>query len=194
MRVGGNTKITVDARIISATLRPLEDEVKAGRFRADLFYRLQGITLHVPPLRERTADIGPLIQQFVVAASTRHDVRPPRISRQAMEVLRAWSWPGNVRELRNTIEMICVLREGRTARTVDLPDPIRRAALDSVNHEHAPGGAMLTVRTDGPLHESVDAIVRAALRAENGNRSRAARRLSVSLRTMQRYAARMTRG
>ena len=71
MRVGGTTKIAVDVRLVTATLRPIEGEVKAGRFRADLFYRIQGITLRMPPLHERQADIGPLVTQFVAQASAR---------------------------------------------------------------------------------------------------------------------------
>src|SRR5258708_27618707 len=99
MRVGGNTKISVDTRLICATLRPIEQEVKAGRFRADLFYRIQGISLKVPPLRERPGDIAPLVQQFVAELSARHGVRPPKIARATLAALRAHDWPGNIREI-----------------------------------------------------------------------------------------------
>src|SRR5262245_51302718 len=101
MRVGGSEKISVDVRLVCATLRPLEDEVKAGRFRGDLFYRIQGIQLQVPPLRERQADLAPLIQQLLAQLSARHGVTPPRVTRAALEHLRRYAWPGNIRELRN---------------------------------------------------------------------------------------------
>jgi DNA-binding NtrC family response regulator len=191
MRVGGSTKISVDTRLVCATLRPIEEEVKAGRFRADLFYRIQGITLPVPPLRERRGDIGPLVQQFVAELSARHGVRPPRLARATSAALRAYDWPGNVRELRNVIELLCLLREGRVVRVRDLPESVRRS-LPSVPPPPSSGGEdeVLAVRLDQPLDETIERILGAALALEGGNRSRAARRLGISLRTMQRYAAR----
>jgi DNA-binding NtrC family response regulator len=189
MRVGGTTKVSVDVRLITATLRPLEEEVKAGRFRADLFYRIQGIPLHVPPLRERQADIGPLIRQLVAHACARHGTRPPKITRQAMLALRAHPWPGNVRELRNTVELLCLLRGGRAARLRDLPPAIQQALPAAP--VSTTSSRSLEVSLDRPLRETIEEILAAALRAENGNRTRAAARLSVSLRTMQRYASRL---
>ncbi len=87
MRVGGSTKLQADVRLIFATLRPLDEEVRAGRFRADLYYRVQGITLHVPPLRERRADIPPLLAQFVEQLSARHGTQLPRLTRSARAAL-----------------------------------------------------------------------------------------------------------
>jgi DNA-binding NtrC family response regulator len=194
MRVGGTTKISVDARLLCATLRPLEDEVKAGRFRADLFYRLQGVALAIPPLRERQADIAPLVRTFTAQLSARHGTTPPRYTREAMAALLHYSWPGNIRELRNVVELVCVLREGKPVRLPDLPAPLRRELqATSASPERAPGDEILAIRLDRPLDESVKAILAAALALEDGNRSRAARRLGVSLRTMQRFAARGTR-
>jgi DNA-binding NtrC family response regulator len=189
MRVGGSTKISVDARLICATLRPLEDEVRAGRFRADLFYRLQGIALRVPPLRERGADIGPLVRQLTAQLSAKHGTKPPKYTRSAMSALRAYPWPGNVRELRNVVELACLLREGKSVRTRDLPEALQRSA-PAAREVTVSGAGTIEVRLDRPLDETVDAILRAALELENGNRARAARRLGVSLRTMQRFAAR----
>jgi DNA-binding NtrC family response regulator len=192
MRVGGNTKITVDTRLVCATLRPLHEEVQAGRFRADLFYRIQGITLKVPQLRERQADIGPLVQQFVGELSARHGVRPPRIGRATLSALKSYDWPGNVRELRNAVELLCLLRGGRLARPRDLPELVRDAvstglpSSEVVNAEDE----SLHVSLRQPLDESIERILAAALALEGGNRSRAARRLGLSLRTMQRYAGR----
>jgi DNA-binding NtrC family response regulator len=196
MRVGGTTKVAVDVRLITATLQPIEGEVKAGRFRADLFYRIQGITLRMPLLRERQADIGPLVAQFVAQASAKFGTKPPRITRAAMVAMRAYTWPGNVRELRNAIELLCVLRSGKTARLLDLPAVIQQAAPENGASRDGvrAGGEVLEVRLDRPLDETIERILRAALEAEGGNRSRAARRLDISLRTMQRHAARFGGG
>jgi DNA-binding NtrC family response regulator len=194
MRVGGTTKISVDVRLVTATLRPIEDEVKAGRFRADLFYRIQGITLEVPPLRERTADIAPLVHQFIAQATTKHGTTPPRLTRATMAALRAYAWPGNVRELRNAVELLCILREGRQARVRDLPRAVQVALPKGTPANGAAKPDVVEVRLDQPLDHSIERILQAALEAEGGNRSRAARRVSVSLRTMQRYAARARPG
>jgi DNA-binding NtrC family response regulator len=189
MRVGGTTKISVDARLVCATLRPLEDEVRAGRFRADLFYRLQGIALRVPPLRDRRADISPLVQQFTAQISAKHSTKPPKYTRAATTAFRSYDWPGNVRELRNVVELVCLLREGKAVRMRDLPQAVQR--IEATAHVRPAGlPDTMEVHLDRPLEETVEAILRAALELEGGNRSRAARRLGVSLRTMQRFAAR----
>ncbi|WP_394846848.1 sigma-54 dependent transcriptional regulator [Pendulispora brunnea] len=193
MRVGGTTKIAVDIRLITATLRPLEAEVKLGRFRADLFYRIQGISLDVPPLRDRLADLPVLVRQFIATISAMHGTKPPRLTRSAMAALRNYSWPGNVRELRNLVELVCLLRDGKQVRTRDLPVALREAAPmppTPANLVASPGLEILEVRLDQPLEEIIDLILRAALDLEGGNRSRAARRLGISVRTMQRYASR----
>jgi DNA-binding NtrC family response regulator len=187
MRVGGSKKISVDARLVCATLHSLEDEVKAGRFRADLFYRIQGISLKVPPLRERRADIMPLARAFMADFAERHDVKPPRIGRAAAAALRSFDWPGNVRELRNVVEMFTLLREGRVVRVVDLPEVVGEGARRATPH----AGEAMEVRLDRPLDATIDDIVARALELESGNRSRAARRLGISLRTIQRYAHRL---
>ncbi len=191
MRVGGNTKINVDTRLVCATLRPIDEEVRAGRFRADLYYRIQGISLKVPPLRERRGDIGPLVQQFVAELAARHGVRPPKIARATLAALRAHDLPGNIRELRNVIEVFCLLRDGRVARLRDLPESVRRAIPERPQRAAlANGSDLLEVHLNQPLDRTIEQILDAALALEGGNRSRAARRLGVSLRTMQRYAAR----
>jgi DNA-binding NtrC family response regulator len=191
MRVGGSTKIVANVRLMFATLRPLEDEVRAGRFRGDLFYRIQGITLRVPPLRERTADIAPMLSQFLTQLSARHSVRPPRFSRQAKALLLRYDWPGNVRELRNVVETLCLLREGRQVRAADLPESIRAQQAEP----KGPGDAVRRdpARITLDLAEGLEAlnrqIIEAALAAEAGNKARAAARLKISTRTLQRYVA-----
>ena len=193
MRVGGTRKVSVDARIVCATLRPLEDDVRAGKFRADLFYRLQGITVRVPPLRERAADIGPLIKQLTTQVCSKHGTMPPKFTRATIAALRSYDWPGNIRELRNVVELVCLVREGKAVRVQDLPEALRRQEQRAVEARRTiTPPEKLEVRLDRPLDESIDAILQAALELEGGNRSRAARRLGVSLRTMQRFAARAT--
>jgi DNA-binding NtrC family response regulator len=189
MRVGGSTKISVDARLICATLRPLEQEVNAGRFRADLYYRLQGITLQLPPLRERPLDIPPLVQQFLAELSARHSVSSPKMTRLAMSTLLAHSWPGNVRELKNVIELVCLMRPGKTVRSTDFPPGLRQTnqARSDAPTLPDPRKRTLELSLDQPLSESLRKILLAAVEFEGGNRSRAARRLGVSLRTVQRH-------
>lgn len=189
MRVGGSVKIEADIRLMFATLRPLAQEVSEGRFRADLFYRIQGITLNVPPLRERRADVAPLLSQFLAELSARHGVRPPRFNRQAKAMLLRYDWPGNVRELRNVIETFCLLRDGRQVRVVDLPDPIR--AQIPLNRPPAPAGrdGQIALDLDDGLEAMIGQIVEATLEAEGGNKAQAAARLKVSLRTIQRHVA-----
>jgi DNA-binding NtrC family response regulator len=194
MRVGGSVKITADLRLVTATFRPLEEEVRAGRFRADLFYRIEGITLDVPPLRERIADIAPLVHELVAQSSAKHGTKPPRLARATMAALREYSWPGNVRELQNAVQLLCLLREGKPARPSDLPVRIQKQVPMKLPSTAPNGGAstreIIEIRLDEPLDASIERILAAALALEGGNRSRAAARLSVGLRTVQRHASR----
>jgi transcriptional regulator with PAS, ATPase and Fis domain len=190
MRVGGATKIQADVRLMFATLRPLEQDVAAGRFRGDLFYRIQGITLHVPPLRERRADIAPLLSQFLSQLSAKHAVRAPRLTRHAKALLLRYEWPGNVRELRNVVETVCLLREGRQVRGADLPEGVRRLHGGGATvTELVPRSAQLTVDLDEGLDAVVKRVVESALELEHGNKLKAAARLRISPRTIQRYVA-----
>jgi NtrC-family two-component system response regulator AlgB len=129
-RVGGDRTIRVDIRIIAASNRDLRSEVAARRFREDLFYRLNVITLSVPPLRERTEDILPLAQWLLTAASVRYRRTPMQLSREAAAALRSYSWPGNVRELRNAIERAAVLCRSDVVNPDDLPDSVFREEAD----------------------------------------------------------------
>ena len=183
MRVGGTKKIEADVRLVLATLRPLEQEVRAGRFRADLYYRIQGIVLDVPPLRDRRRDIPALLDAFIAQLSAIHDVEPPTFIRSARAALLAYDWPGNVRELRNVVERLCILREGKSVRVQDLPPVIREGSA-----ERSPDGDTLAVPINRRLDEIVDLVIDAAITAEHGNLTRAAQRLGVSVRTLQRRA------
>ena len=182
MRVGGTKKIEADVRLVLATLRPLEQEVRAGRFRPDLYYRIQGIVLEVPPLRARRRDIPALLDAFIAQLSALHDVKPPTFVRSTRATLLAYDWPGNVRELRNVVELLCILREGKAVRSQDLPPVFRDSRAERVE------GDMLAVPLTRRLDEIIDLVVDVVLNAEKGNLTRAAHRLGVSVRTLQRRA------
>jgi DNA-binding NtrC family response regulator len=188
MRVGGSEKISVDVRLVCATLRPLEDEVQARRFRGDLYYRIQGIQLQVPPLRERQEDLAPLIQQLLAQLAARHDLTAPRLTRSALAQLRRHSWPGNIRELRNVLELAVLLRAGKRVRVEDLPASLRAGSRGDPG-ALAPTSADTSVEVplDQPLRRSIAQIIEATLELEQGNQSRAARRLGISSRTIQRH-------
>jgi DNA-binding NtrC family response regulator/pSer/pThr/pTyr-binding forkhead associated (FHA) protein len=175
-RVGGTTEVAVDTRLIAATHRDLETEVRAGRFRQDLMYRVGGFTLVVPPLRDRAAEIVPLAEHFARAAAAEQERTAPAIDEGAREALTGYTWPGNVRELKNAIERALVLcSDSITA--MDLPDKLRDAA-----QRVRPVAAAADVR--GHLAEVERAAIVAALEAEAQNQTRAARRLGLSRRAL----------
>ncbi|HEY6808815.1 MAG TPA: sigma-54 dependent transcriptional regulator [Gemmatimonadales bacterium] len=172
-RVGAERSRQVDARVVAATARDLRAEVAAGRFREDLFYRLNVVTVHLPPLRERPEDIPALARHFAAGASRRLG-RRLTVSAAAVGWLAAQPWPGNARELEHAIERAAVLSD----HDVLEPDDLR-----------APGGASPAAEAPaGTLRDAVDAAERdaiaAALTAAGGNRRDAATRLGVSLRTL----------
>jgi DNA-binding NtrC family response regulator len=124
-RVGGTATIPINVRVVAATNRPLREGVEEGRFRADLYYRLNVLGIYLPPLRERPADIPILVRSFIKEFASQHD-RPFRgISADAMQILMGYTWPGNVRELRNLIESMVVLAPGREIGPEDIPRAYR---------------------------------------------------------------------
>jgi DNA-binding NtrC family response regulator len=125
MRVGGVQPIKVDVRVVAATNQPLRELVESGRFRADLFYRLNVLRIYLPPLRERPEDVPLLVRRFVQDYSEEHDRQFRGISAEAMQILMQYAWPGNVRELRNLIESMVVLAPGHEIQPGDLPRHIR---------------------------------------------------------------------
>jgi DNA-binding NtrC family response regulator len=125
MRVGGVSPISVDVRVIAATNQPLRELVDEGRFRADLFYRLNVLRIHLPPLRDRREDIPLLVRRFIQEYSAQHDRPFHGISADAMQLLTEYPWPGNVRELRNLVESMVVLSPGHEIQPGDLPRQIR---------------------------------------------------------------------
>ena len=123
-RLGSNDSIPVDVRIVSATHRPLEQEISAGNFRADLFYRLRVVTIDIPPLRDRREDIPMLAETFARGAAERYDLPLRQIAQSALRKLIDYDWPGNVRELKNTIERAAIMAEGDEITAEALPDEI----------------------------------------------------------------------
>jgi two-component system nitrogen regulation response regulator NtrX len=127
-RVGGNRTIKVDVRVIAASNKVLEDEIKAGRFREDLYYRLNVIPFHVPPLRDRQDDIPLLVDAFIKEVSHEYNNREKRVSPEAMRLFTAYTWPGNIREMKNIIERLVIMSPGDTITEEQVPPPIRQGA------------------------------------------------------------------
>ncbi|HEX6535786.1 MAG TPA: sigma-54 dependent transcriptional regulator [Gemmatimonadaceae bacterium] len=125
MRVGGSQPFRVDVRVVAATNRPLREQVESGEFRTDLYYRLNVLTIYLPPLRERREDIPLLVRRFVQEFSAQHDRPFHGISADAMQLLMDYPWPGNVRELRNLVESMVVLSPGHEITADDIPRQIR---------------------------------------------------------------------
>jgi DNA-binding NtrC family response regulator len=138
MRVGGETAITVDVRVITATNQNLRHMVDSGRFRRDLYYRLNVLHIDLPPLRERRADIPLLIESFIRQTSEQHDRPQITVSPEALAVLMRYDWPGNVRELKNLIESMVVLAPGRMIQPQDIPPEIRSPTPSHFNLLPAP--------------------------------------------------------
>jgi len=123
-RVGGTASIQVDVRVVAATNKDLEAEIRTGRFREDLYFRLAVIPLVVPPLRERQGDVEALVEHFVARFARELGQRPKRVDREAMERLARYPWPGNVRELRNLVERLMIMVPGEEIAAADLPESL----------------------------------------------------------------------
>jgi two-component system nitrogen regulation response regulator NtrX len=124
-RVGGTATIQVDVRVLAATNKDLQEEIRAGRFREDLYFRLAVIPLHVPALRDRPEDVPLLVEHFVIQLARELGRRPKRLERPALERLQGYAWPGNVRELRNLVERLMIMAPGETIGFSDLPPAVR---------------------------------------------------------------------
>lgn len=175
--LGSNESVSVDVRIVAATHRELDNMVAAGEFRQDLLYRLNVIPIHLPPLRERLADILPLAEHFLKAAAREHSKR--RLSVEAQRRLLSHSWPGNVRELRNAVERVNALAPGPMVTEGDLAFLADGPSSDSVSLMHL---------YDLPLPEVLARVEREvigrALELAGGNRAEAARRLGISRQSL----------
>jgi len=124
-RVGGSEMIFIDVRVIAATNRDLQEEIQKGKFREDLYYRLNVIPLVVPALRERKNDIHLLVEHFILEFCAENHKEPKKVSPEAMELLKTYSWPGNVRELKNLVERMVIMTRGSVLESKDVPAPIR---------------------------------------------------------------------
>ncbi len=184
-RVGGKAAIEVDVRIVSATNRELEHEVAQGRFREDLFYRLNTITLRMPPLRKRREDIAQLVGHFLESARRPGERQANhRLDAGVMECLQDYSWPGNIRELQNVIERLKILSEGGRIRLEDLPPAVRQApAAAPTLPDRAPG---LSTAPRAP--QTLEALEREhilkTLEHCQGNKTRAAQVLGITIKTL----------
>jgi len=175
-RVGGTTEVATDARLIAATHRDLEADVRSGKFRQDLLFRIGGFTIVIPPLRDRQREIVPLAELFARTTAAEQGRPVPMIAQDAREVLAGYAWPGNVRELKNAMERALVLCED-TITAADLPDKMRDMAQRT-----RPIAPAADVR--GHLAEVERSAIVAALDGEGGNQTRAAKRLGLSRRAL----------
>jgi two-component system, NtrC family, response regulator AtoC len=181
-RVGGNKTLTVDVRLVAATNRNLQELVQAGKFRDDLFYRLQVVTLTLPPLRQRGEDTVLLANAFLREYARENNKIISEFTPEAMHAIQLYPWPGNVRELRTAIERAVVLARNDKIALRDLPPAI--AAVTAKAQVTAPPEQL--ARSNLTLAEVERMMFIHALKASEGNRTDAARRLGISRRTLQR--------
>ncbi len=173
-RVGASTETKVDVRLIAATARPLEEMIRDGSFREDLFYRLNVVRIHLPPLRDRPEDVAALATQYVAQAGARQG-RSLQLTPAGLGKLLEWRWPGNVRELRNAVERAAVLS---TTGVLDAGDFL----LGDPRQPLAAGGGAVKLK---PQVEALEkTVIEEALQRAEGNRRQAAQTLGVSLRTL----------
>ncbi len=185
-RVGGSKTLTLDVRLVTASNRSLEQLVREGKFREDLFFRLDVVRFVMPPLRQRREDIPELLAHFIRLFSEENGVPPIEIEPGAMKTLQAYSWPGNVRELRNFCENAVVLRKGGKLTEFDL-DPRFRGAPGSAASAGGPAdaGSASTLSVE----QNEKRILREALIKSRGNRTKAAELMGISRRTLHRKLA-----
>ncbi len=190
-RVGSTKEVAADTRIVAATHRNLEAMVTAGTFRQDLLYRLNAITLELPPLRERKEDIADLARELLAQATAGLDPTPT-LDPDVMEVLEAYAWPGNIRELRNVLERAVAVAESTMITVDDLPERVRTirasSADDSVSSPPPGAGALDLSRAPGDYRTAMEWIeaeyLRFVLQRERWNQTHTARRLTMPLRTL----------
>ncbi len=181
-RVGDTHSVAVDVRVIAATARDIGVLVSQGAFREDLFYRLNVVRIHLPPLRERKEDVPPLVDYFVRKLAKRLELANPTVDPEAMEVLQQYAWPGNVRELENAIERALVLSEGGGRLTPEDLDDRFNTLQATRDLEQLIGEDDLSIKVILPRIEKV--LIRRALKRTDGNRTRAAQLLGISHRAL----------
>lgn len=175
-RIGGKRPIKVDVRVISATNRDLEKEVKESRFREDLFYRLNTITLRMPPLRKRKEDIASLVDYFLKNSRFGGSAQQiKRVDPRVLEVFQNYDWPGNIRELQNTIERLKILAENNEIRLEDIPFSIRMPKARTETGDFA---------VDMPLEEVEKSHILRTLAYNHGNKTKTAQSLGITIKTL----------
>jgi len=178
-RLGGRRTVRVDARLIALTNVDLDDAVKRKAFRSDLFFRLNVVRIHVPPLHERREDVAQLARQFLKTYSAKHGRAARALSREALALLESYEWPGNVRELAHVLERAVIVCEGERIEPGDLPEVVRTAA------------ALESRRTRRPTLAELEAeYIAEVLTAMRGNKSAAARVLGISRKNLYEKIAR----
>jgi two-component system response regulator HydG len=188
-RVGGTEPLRVDVRVVAATNKDLAAEVKAGRFREDLFYRLDVVSVRLPPLRERREDVPLLAMAFLRRLAEQNGKRITGLSPGALAALERYAWPGNVRELMHGIERAVILTRGEEIDVADLPEAIRAAtggAGGGGGAPGAPGPAALVVPLGTPLEEIERLVIRKTLEQTRGDKTLAAQILGIAARTIYR--------
>jgi DNA-binding NtrC family response regulator len=180
--VGATEAIPVNARVIAATNRDLDEEIKVGRFRSDLYYRLNVISIHLPPLRQRRDDIPILAEHFLQRIAVARGDAPKRLHASAIDALQEYQWPGNVRELENALERAVILSTGDTIGVELLPERVTERRAEP----------LVSART--PTNPTIEAVERAyimwVLQSEGGNKSRAAEVLGIDPSTLYRKLSR----
>jgi DNA-binding NtrC family response regulator len=193
-RVGGIKTIRVDVRLIAATNRDLEALIADGRFREDLFYRLNVVPIALPPLRDRREDIPLLVQHFIEKYDRRLGKKVERVDEAAMEVLVGYAWPGNIRELENVMERSVLFADGPLVTVAQLPGTLRErtsgaavpvAAVGAIGAMAAPSGASMKDIVRQAQSELERTLISRALEETDGNVTRAAKKLQISRKSLQ---------
>jgi DNA-binding NtrC family response regulator len=189
-RVGETDERAADVRIVSATNRDVEEMVREGTFREDLYYRINVIPIHVPALRERREDVQSIARHYIArfAAEMQRDVR--HVSPRAMELLERYDWPGNVRELKNVVERALALATTDVLDETTLPERVRSGAPAAAPRRSAEEPSVELpegMRLDDYVDDVRRRLIEAALRETGGNQTRAAERLRVTFRALRYY-------
>ena len=179
--VGGNRAIQVNVRVITATNKDLDEEVSEGRFRSDLYFRLNVIPIRIPPLRDRRDDIPILVEHFVLKYNREKSRALEGVRPESLEILRRYTWPGNVRELENLVERIVVLKGSGWLEPSDIPEKIRRAERFLENALPVLGDTGLDMKS--ATEDFENALIRQALHLSGGNKNRAATLLGLKRTT-----------
>lgn len=186
-RIGGTKTVSVDVRIIAATNQNLENAVKEGRFREDLFHRLNVIPIEIPPLRKRGEDVPVLCDYFIDKHAERFGRNPVTVNEEAMKVFTEYSWPGNVRELENTIERLLVLKDNDVITAYDLPDKMtgrRIPELPDIELDDDVNPFVGGIDLNAALEEYEKRLILHALELHNGVKSQAAKYLNINRTTL----------